>query len=501
VLAVDFSGSEIRLRLAGIGTAAAAELIFRFDAPLQEAFPNKDVFDRALRSSFTEGLKYTDIENAKTGFIQEQFDRALEEIASTTSTNRETVLKVIVPGLPAYQDSQREIENLRNRNHDISAQLNQAQADNKKVDVDSKAQLAEIARLKNANNALQEKIENSSTQVSRLGEELKDVKGNTQGYQKELASIQRSLNIRIDANRDLASQISDLGQAMRKLQKENENMGTQINTLRSSLDAQQKANARLSGENDDLKAGNKKMQSTIAALTSTEDSLGKKYLTLKNEKEKFDAYMQTAKALRAEIVEETVEGGARSGKAKVYLKNVLLGTIDWRLPTQASPGEDKQLEAAFSMESINLVKVSSEERQFLRSLGDKLKVRIDAASASELMQITPEKPAGIHEVGEREHSDWRWNLVNKGTQDSRLVLSARLINRDSNELLLFRQDYSVASSNVIRQAREQLKLIPIAIGAVLGFVLFGIATIFRKPRKQHSVQTEKLRAYDDKKEL
>jgi len=54
--------------------------VFRFDASLQESFPNRDVFDRALQSTFTEGLKYTDIDDAKRSFVAEQFERSVKEI-------------------------------------------------------------------------------------------------------------------------------------------------------------------------------------------------------------------------------------------------------------------------------------------------------------------------------------------------------------------------------------------------------------------------------------
>ena len=165
ILLVDFSGDEVKFRMGGIAAAGFIEIIFKFDAGLQEDFPNRDVFDRALRSTFTEGLKYTEIEDAKSGFIEEQFERSVREIAGSASTSRDSVLKSIAPYLPAYQEAQREIENLKGRVQDISGQLSQIQLEKRKLESESRALQAELARMKSSNAALQEKIDSSASQV------------------------------------------------------------------------------------------------------------------------------------------------------------------------------------------------------------------------------------------------------------------------------------------------------------------------------------------------
>ena len=487
ILLVEFSGEEIKFRMGGIATAGFVEIIFKFDASLQEDFPNRNVFDRALRSTFTEGLKYTDIDDAKNDFIEEQFNRSVQEIAGSASTSRESVLKSIAPHVPAYQEAQREIDTLKDRVQDISGQLSQVQSDKRKLESDLKAQQADLAKLKSANAALQEKIDNSASQVSKLGDELRDARGTAQGYQRELANIQRSLNLKVDAGRDLSMQISDLGQAMRKLQRDNEIQVQQISSLRTNLDAQQTANARLVGDNEELKASNRKMQSTIEALTSKGDSLASQYLNLKNQKEKLDDFSQSLGALRTRIAEEKTEGGAQYGKANIYLGNVLLGTLDWSMPLYLNRGQSKSAEAGFSAESIDYVKMTPDERHILRSLGDRLKIRLDLVSSSATMNVTPAKDKPVHEVGERDRSTWQWNIGNNGTQDSHLLLTARLINRNSSEIPLLQQERSVIASNAVRQVRSYLQPIPLAAGVILGFVLFGIVGIFRRPKRHDAI--------------
>ena len=484
VLLVDFGGDEIKVRLGAIASQGFIELGFKFDSSLQESFPNRDVFDRALQATLTEGLKYTEIDDAKDSFVRDQFDRAVREIASSASISRESALKNIAPYVPAYQDAQRDIENLKSKTQDLSFQLSQSQADARKLESESRAQQAELSRLKNANSALQDKLENYAAQISKLGDEARDAKGNAQGYQKELASIQRSLNIRVDTNRDLTAQITDLGQAMKKLQKDNDSLVNQIGSLRTNLDAQQATNARLVGDNEELKAHNRSLQSTLATLTSSKDSLGRQYLDLKNEKEKLDDFAQAAHALRTGIVEESMEGGIHYGKVDVFVKDIRVGSLDWSIPAYLNRDETKGGEASFSTASIDYVRATTEERHILKSLGERLKVRIDLATASDSMTITPGQNKPIQETGERDLSKWQWSIRNKGAKDARLVFTARLINKNAKEIALLQQERIVTASNIVRQVRGYLQPIPLATGAVIGFVLFGIAGIFRRPKSR-----------------
>ncbi len=463
ILALDFKNDEINFRMSGIAVPGSVEISFKFDSNLQESFPNRDVFDKALQSTFTEGLTYTDIEAAKQQFVEEQFDRSIGEIAGSASISRESVLKSIAPQVPAYQDAQREIDALKRSRQAISDQLSQSQAENRRLDSMLKAQESQMAQLKKSNAELQENTNSSALRLSNLEKELRDVKGKAQEYQRELASIRSSLNLEADAKRDLANQIG---------------------SLRTNLDAQKEANARLQADNEELRSNNRKMQSTIATLTSKENSLAKQYLDLKNEKEKLDILYQSMEALHTRIAEEKVEGGIYRGRANVYLKDVLLGFFDWSIPTHLSHKQSKSIETNFSTESIDYVRVTQEERQMLRSLGEKLKIQVDLVPESAAIDLRPESDEPFRELGERDHAAWRWQISNQGAQDTRLLLTARLINRNSKEIVLLQKEPSIISTNVVRRVRSYLQPIPLVAGILIGFLLFGIVGIFRRPQKQ-----------------
>ncbi len=483
---VNFGGDDIRFRISAIAGANVAEIVFRFASSLKEDFSESEAFDRALQATFTEGLKYADIEDAKKGYIDDAFERYVRETMALTSTSREAVLKSAAAQLPAYQDALREVEALKSRNQDSSAQLSQLQAESRRMETELKAQQAEITRLRGTNSALQEKIDSSASQLLRLGEEVRSARGTAQGYQRELSNLQQSLNIRVDAARDIGSQIRELTQAVRKIQQEKTSLTAQNSSLTSNVANLETTKNRLTKQVDDLEASVRQKQDLIASLTSKEDSLARQYVQTKQAKENLENVVRTLGDLTSKIEERQVQGGMERVRISIYLKDIPLGSLVYALPERMSPSEETQAEAAFSTESIDYVRVSPEERELLRSLGEKLKVQAQLSSSSPAVSIKPEGEKTLQEVGERDRVDWRWKVSNGGTADASLTLMVQLVNRNSDAIPLLRREQLVTSASLVRQVRESLHPIPLAIGALIGFVLFGIAGVFRRFRDPHT---------------
>lgn len=483
VLGIDFGGDEIKFKLGAIVGQVTVELLYKFDAPLQENFPNSAVFDSALATTFTEGLKYTDLEEAKRSFVEQEFERAAREIANTSGTSRDTVLKFVAPLLPAYQDALRDVDGLQGKVQDLGKQLTQAQSENRKLDAESRGQQAEISRLRTQNSGLQEKIDASASQLLRLGDDLKSAKGVSQSYQRELTNLQRSLKIKVDGSRDLASQITDLGQVMQKIQKDNDDLRNDNGSLRSGLEKQQADNERLSDENLDLKASVRQMKETIGALTSKEDSLARQYLLLKQNRDNLENVTLSVANLSTQVMEESVQAGFSYGKAGAYLGNVLIGTFEWRVPERIETGQEKEVEAYFSTESINYVRVTPLERRILQSLGAALKLRVNLLIREGSLEVKPEKETAVQEVGERDRAGWRWKILNRGVDDGRLALQVHLINRNNDEIPVFQSEQLIQSSNLVRQVRGYIQPIPLAVGVVLGTLFMGIVGLFRRGRR------------------
>ncbi len=482
VLGLEFGGDEIRFKLSAIKSAGQAEVVFKFESNLLDAFPNSDVFDRAVQATFTEGIKYSDLEDAKRDYVSDQFQRAVKEIAAASGSGNDSVLRTMAPLLPSYQEALKEIENLKGRNQDLGSQISQLQGENRKLDMELKNQQAEGTRLRAANSALQEKIDSSTLQLTKLGDDLRSAKGITQGYQKELADLQKTLNIKLDANRDLALQIGELGQAMKKIQKENEALESQNSSLRANVQTLESDKARLATDLEDTKSTNRQMRETIDTLTSKEDSLARQYLDLKRIKENLDNVILAIENLTTRTIQEKTEGGQASGQVGVFLRNISVGTLAWTLPEHLSHNEQQTGEFTFTADSIDYVKVSPEERRILRSLGERLKLQVKLSASPPTLEVKPEKDEALQEVGERDRAAWRWRIFNTGTQDARLSLAVHLINKNSDDIPVFEREQLVTSSSMARQVRSYLQPIPLGIGALIGFILFGIAGIFRRAR-------------------
>lgn len=467
---VDFGGDVIKFRLTDIKTQAEAEIDFRFPVNLQESFPGREVFDRALESTFTEGLSYKDIDDAKTVFLKGEFDRSVDRIADATSLSRDVVLGKVAPLVPAYDEMKRDRDGLDAKVKDLAAQIADLKTGNLELESKINDREAELKRLIGSNASMRESMGNSKAQIEKLQAELRDTKATAQKFEREIATIQSSLNVQSDSNRDLT--------------KDNAKLADRIRALQDDLKEQQSANELLTKEIDDSKSENRKMQSTIRTLTSNKNSIGKQYVEMKSEKEKLDDFVMAIHAIQARIVEEKEEGGFYSGKADIYVGDVLLGSLAWNIPMYLNHGESGNGRATFAVESIDYVKVEPEERQILRTLGERLQIRLELDSLSPSMQVSAGEETALHELGERENFTWNWQLRNNGTQDAPFLLKAQVVNKNSQDISLFRKQYDIVASNPIRRMRSYLEPVPIAIGVVLGFLLFGIVGIFRRPKSR-----------------
>jgi len=480
ILAMDFGSDEIKVRFSTIGGAPAAELVFKFDAELQENFPNQQVFDSALDATFTEGLRYDDIEDARRGHAQEQFDRAVDSIAAASGASRESVLQFIAPRLPAYQDAMRDLDILKKRNQDLTLQAERLQSENREMQAELRNQQNETARLRALNSSLQEKADSSTSQLMRAREDLRSAQTERGGYQKELAGLQRLLRLRTDSTRGLAAQIAEITQATQGLQRERDERESQNRTSRADLEKQAAANDKLTRQVDDLNSQLRKNRETITTLTSKEDSLARQYVALKQVKDNLENFKLAAASLKARILEERAEGGMRRGKADVVLADTRLGTLEWRLPEYLAPKATGRAELRFSSESVDFVRVAPSERSILQSLGDRLNLQAALEARTGAMDIKPEQSAPLQAIGERDQAAWHWQVTNQGTEDAWLALDVELINKNADAIPLWRLEQLVISATLVRQARNFLQPIPLALGVLIGFLLFAIVGVFRR---------------------
>lgn len=475
ILQVNFDRDEIKFRLGSVVSDASGkqtEIVFRFGSELQESFPNRDVFEKALQFTFTEGFKSSDLDDAKADFIKEEFNRSVSRIGEAASLDRNFILGKMAPLIPDFREIERERDSLKGRVQDLSGQLAQLQSDKLKLESRVKAQQSELSLAKGTSASLQDKVNSTELQLAQLNAELLDEKKKTRNFEREMADIKRSLNMEADSNRGLT--------------KSNAELAGRIHALQSDLEESRNEQERLKSEIDDREKEIKKLNGTIQTLTSNKNSLGRQYVRLKEEKEGLDDFVLAVDSLHARIDEEKTDGGRYSLSAGIFLGDARLGELDWNLPAFLSLNETATGEAAFKSESIDTVKMTPEMRNLLRSFGEKLTVGPDLVPLSPAMKTSPGKEPEPQALGERESYTWKWQIKNEGTDDVSFMLSAHLVDKNSRKIPLFEKEYRVESSNPVRRIRSQLKIIPVSVGVALGFLLFGIVGIFRRPRSRRT---------------
>ena len=189
-------------------------------------------------------------------------------------------------------------------------------------------------------------------------------------------------------------------------------------------------------------------------------------------------------ALQARIVEQKTEGGRFNGKADILIEDVRLGSLEWSVPSYLSPNESAGGEATFYAESIDYVKVTPEERHILRTFGEKMKIAVDLVALSPTMKTSSDNGTEPRELSERESVTWNWRISNSGTEDVPFLISANLYNSHSRKISLFQTEHTITTSNPVKRIRSYLQPISLGVGVVLGFLLFGIVGIFRRPKSR-----------------
>jgi hypothetical protein len=96
--------------------------------------------------------------------------------------------------------------------------------------------------------------------------------------------------------------------------------------------------------------------------------------------------------------------------------------------------------------------------------------------------VKPAKESMLEEIGERDRAVWNWSILNRGSQDGRFLLVVQLVNKNGDEIPLIQTEPLIVSSNLVRQVRSYLQPIPLVLGVVLGSLLMGIASLFRRGR-------------------
>lgn len=159
---ISFGGEEIKFKIGSLDATKQSDVIFKFPTSLQESFPEQ-VFDLTLANTFTEGLSYTDIDEAKQKFLGDQFDKMVSDLAATSNTSREFVMQALVEKVPAFASGKRELRNLEAKNGELQQQLGQLNSRIRNLELEQKQLHAENTRLRSQAEAIRSELNSSDT--------------------------------------------------------------------------------------------------------------------------------------------------------------------------------------------------------------------------------------------------------------------------------------------------------------------------------------------------
>lgn len=480
VLNVSFGGDEIRFKIGPIDLGRSSELVFKFSGPLQEGFAEAD-FNAALNNTFTEGLSYTDIDRAKQKYLQDQFDRIISELAATSNTSRDFVLRAVTERLPAYVSARRDVQNVEQRNSELQSQLGQLNARLKRVESEQKQLQSENDKLNNLIDAIRSEL--------GVSEGTGDPSVGIRRLKQQLADVKKALNLKVESSKDLGRQIQELSSVSRRLQQDKATVDAELKQLKDNYEKSQDEVKKLTRENTDLKSEAEKLSRDLKALNLKGDSLSKNYLQLQKEKDKLQDSLAAFRALRAENLQERVEDGYVKRVTEVRLNSTPIGSIESTVPAEIKPGDRKNVKVTYTAESIDYLKLSDADRKIMNSIGERLKIGQVISNVAEGVEV---KPVGssdnVKEVRERSSGSWEWEVVNQTSHDPGFVLQTYLLNKDNQEIPLLSYRVQARSPDLAKKIAGYLQPIPVIFGALCGFILFGIVGAFRRAARP-SVRT------------
>ena len=482
---VSFGGMEIRFKLSGIEGGSSSELIFRFAAELDEGFSARSQFETALQRAFTEGRRYSDLDQTKKEYIRNQLQQVIQEMMTGTTADREFVMDALAEALPPYRTAVEEGRKLREEVKELSAKFSSEQTRSRQFESKLVEQSSELNRLKSVSQSMKTDLEAVSASSSSANSELRQLRQQQTEITSSVRRLQRGLGITPEASKSLAGQVEELMVASLK----NKGEGDQLNTrLKNSELELEKKKAELQDQlkaNNQLTAENTRLQDNIKLLSNRGDQLGSRYIQLQKEKVQLENFVRSVQTLRSRVVSETGEKNRIRRITELLLQDTLVATLETDYPTQLQLGERAEIRTRFTTASVNFVKLSEEEKRIFTSLGDKLNVRCELRNLPDGVRVVSSRKDSTQTISERSTGEWTWTLESSRIVDANPFLLTMLVNQNRDAVPVVHNQLRLESVNMGRLLNSFMAPIPMAIGVVFGVVLFAAFQALSRRSRRH----------------
>ncbi len=464
---LDFKDSAIEFRLSSVDLVKRGVLVFSFGQSLTHTFAQRDVFEAALAASFTEGLTYRDIDQAKEQYIQGQFDRLVRQFAETTGSAPDAVLESMLRAIPQYRELQQRAEENEQRARALAASLKEEQGTRTKAVAEVEGLRRRVSELERSGSTVQRERDELTAERDRLRRELQELQSANRRFQEQVSAVAAKLDVQLDSNAQLGRQVQSLSQNIDALQRERSELSQKAGRLEERVAQLVKDRDKLASDLAAAVKENGRLQADLRALTSNRESLQAVYLRTREARERLELADQLAQAITLKWDASRARDNGRL-VGELYLLSQRLGTLELLPPTRA--GETGSL--TLRMESPDTVQFSEDERRLFDALGRQLKLEAAWTSWSGQLQAGLSEGEPVRVVAPRGEAVWVWKFAGMSTEPDTVNLRLRLL--DANDLVVPLADLQMTlRPSGWRGYLTDLSLISLALGALLGSLVGG----------------------------
>ncbi len=472
---LNFKDEFIRFKIAAVDFSREAEIVFQFSSRLTNDFPQGGQFDRALEFTFTAGVDYKEIDAAKETFIADQFDRLIEQFATTTGTSREYVIQTISEKNPDFERNKRllaqrdrEMAGLRQQLAEAERAKNEAESGSGRLVQRVREAEAEADSLKIERNELLDERDSLRERLEETESGSRNWQRQKQEYESRIAGLLGSLDAETGSRNELSSQVAALDTAIQGAKAERAALAGELEEARRQTAQLQEENRQKSAEVQTLEADRKKLSDDLRSLTSDRKGLNSRYLETRRKGEALEAALQLASAITLRRQPEGAEGAAL----------VEVGLLDRKLATlRVEDPAAEPFRVRFEMVSPDTVEFSEEERRLWGALAEGTSVRAVWSGASPGVQPALVEGEAQQLLAPREAAEWTFRLPSAPASSEPLRLEIALVDPDGREVPLGGLDFQARPGGlggVLGGLSWLTLLIGLAVGASAAFLLLAL---------------------------
>ena len=468
IIDVNFRDDRVRFRFSSVDTTREGSLEFRFPAPTQQAFPQRENFEKSLASSLTEGLSYKELESAKGEFIRGQVKTLVREFAATTNTPDDVVLRTIVEDSPQYQALERESSQIQQKNQVLDRDVS-------RLGRASREQRARIADMTVELDRLRTQVRELERDENLAARTRQSLEGQLKDAQVKMNELLGSLNLKAASNSELDNRMQSLSAGIESARREREKLSEELAQARADLNEREQANSKLTADLMKVRDRNQRLSSELRSLTSNKDSIQSQFLQAKRQSDALEMASRLSAGLRLERSFQEREGRPLE-IADLYLLSKRIGRLE--IETPEHPGQICRIK--FLMESPDRVEFQEEERVLFDSLGETFKIEPSWSFTGDRLRAVLMEGEPAREAKPREAVEWTWILEGEISEPERAQLRVLFVNSDDQKISLDPHEFYLTPPGLMFYLIRSFSPVSLGAGVFLGLIFAGVAGLFRR---------------------